>query len=236
MISLFEQPDSSREDTIVVTSDAASRALSGTVVEQDFVGKVYEKISSWDDLIFGPTLQPGRLEAIRRLPIRPGQKVLEVGIGTGINAVLYPRDCSITGIDFSAAMLKKASRRIASHGVENIELMQMDAADMKFEDESFDIVYAPYVISVVPDPVQVAREMHRVCRVGGYMIVLNHFRSQNPILAWVERLLSPLTVWIGFKADVDLPAFLAQTGLEPVSIEKVNIPRMWSLVTFRKTA
>lgn len=236
MISLFEQPDSSREDTIVVTSDAASRALSGTVVEQDFVEKVYEKISSWDDLIFGPTLQPGRLEAIRRLPIRPGQKVLEVGIGTGINAVLYPKNCLVTGIDFSAAMLKKAGRRIASHGVKNVELMQMDAADMKFEDESFDIVYAPYVISVVPDPVQVAREMHRVCRVGGYMVVLNHFRSQNKILAWVERLLSPLTVWIGFKADVDLPAFLAQTGFDPVSIEKVNIPRMWSLVTFRKTA
>ena len=73
MISLFEQSDSSREDTVVATSDAASRALSVTVVEQDFVEKVYEKISSWDDLFFGPTLQPGRLEAIRRLPIRPGQ-------------------------------------------------------------------------------------------------------------------------------------------------------------------
>ena len=236
MISLFEQSDSLREDTVVVTSDAASRALSGTVVENDFVEDVYAKISSWYDLFFGPTLHPGRLEAIRRLPIRPGQKVLEVGIGTGINAALYPRDCSITGIDFSASMLKKASRRIASHGVKNIELMQMDAADMNFKDESFDIVYAPYVISVVSDPVQVAREMLRVCRVGGHIVVLNHFRSQNPILAWVERRLSPLTVWIGFKADVDLPAFLAQTGFEPVSIEKVNIARMWSLVTFRKTA
>lgn len=236
MISLFEQSDSLREDTVVVTSDAASRALSGTVVENDFVEDVYAKISSWYDLFFGPTLHPGRLEAIRRLPIRPGQKVLEVGIGTGINAALYPRDCSITGIDFSASMLKKASRRIASHGVKNIELMQMDAADMNFKDESFDIVYAPYVISVVSDPVQVAREMLRVCRVGGYIVVLNHFRSQNQILAWVERRLSPLTVWIGFKADVDLPAFLAQTGFEPVSIEKVNIARMWSLVTFRKAA
>lgn len=236
MISLFGQSDSLREDTVVVTSDAASRALSVTVVENDFVEDVYAKISSWYDLFFGPTLHPGRLEAIRRLPIRPGQKVLEVGIGTGINAALYPRDCSITGIDFSASMLKKASRRIASHGVKNIELMQMDAADMNFKDESFDIVYAPYVISVVSDPVQVAREMLRVCRVGGHIVVLNHFRSQNPILAWVERRLSPLTVWIGFKADVDLPAFLAQTGFEPVSIEKVNIARMWSLVTFRKTA
>ena len=76
--------------------------------------------------------------------------------------------------------------------------------------------------------------MYRVCRPGGHVVVLNHFRSENPVLSRVERILSPLTVHVGFKSDLDLPAFLAQTGYEPISIEKVNIPRMWSLVTFRK--
>jgi phosphatidylethanolamine/phosphatidyl-N-methylethanolamine N-methyltransferase len=110
-------------------------------------------------------------------------------------------------------------------------LLQMDAADLKFADHSFDIVYAPYLISVVPDPVKVAREMRRVCRPGGRIVFLNHFLSQSPALSRVERAISPMTIHIGFRADLDLPAFLAQAELKPVSIEKVNVPRIWSLVT-----
>ena len=62
-------------------------------------------------------------------------------------------------------------------------------------------------------------------------MILNHFRGTNPLGAWVDRLISPLTVHIGFKSDLDLPAFLAQAELKPVSIEKVNVPRIWSLIT-----
>jgi len=107
----------------------------------------------------------------------------------------------------------------------------MDAADLKFADHSFDIVYAPYLISVVPDPVKVAREMRRVCRPGGRIVFLNHFLSQNPALSRVERAISPMTIHIGWRADLDLSAFLAQAELKPISIEKVNVPRIWSLVT-----
>jgi phosphatidylethanolamine/phosphatidyl-N-methylethanolamine N-methyltransferase len=163
--------------------------------------------------------------------IKPGDRVLEVGVGTGINAALYPTDCSVTGIDLSSSMLEKARERVARKGVRNVRLLQMDAANVKFADDTFDIVYAPYVISVVPDPVAVAREMRRVCRPGGRIVILNHFRSKNRLGAWIERVISPLTVHIGFKSDLDLPAFLAQADLKPVSIEKVNHPRIWSLVT-----
>ena len=113
----------------------------------------------------------------------------------------------------------------------NVRLLQMDAADLRFADNSFDIVYAPYLISVVPDPVKVAREMRRVCKPGGRIIILNHFLSANPVVSRVERFISPLTIHIGFKSDLDLPGFLAQAELQPVSIEKVNIPPIWSLVT-----
>jgi phosphatidylethanolamine/phosphatidyl-N-methylethanolamine N-methyltransferase len=230
-MALFERRESARREEFISSSDVATRALSVTVVENDFVEGVYGKLASVYDWTFGPTLHPGRLQAIQRMGIRQTDHILEVGVGTGINAGLYPRECTVTGVDFSTSMLEKARDRIARKGITNVRLLEMDAADLKFADGSFDIVYAPFVISVVPDPVRVAVEMHRVCRPGGKIIFLNHFRSPNFLLAWIERLISPFTIHIGFKADLDLPAFLAQAGLDPVSIEKVNVPRIWSLVT-----
>jgi len=215
-------------------SDVATRALSVTAVENDFVARVYEKLANVYDLIFGPTLHPGRLVAIDRMAIKSGDRVLEVGVGTGINTSLYPPACHVTGIDLSTSMLEKARERVAREGLKNVRLIEMDAASLSFPDSSFDIVYAPYLISVVPDPVKVVREMRRVCRPGGRIIILNHFRSANPVLSYMERAISPFTVHIGFKSDLDLPGFLAQADLQPVSIEKVNVPRIWSLVTCRK--
>lgn len=214
-----------------VTGDAATRALSVAAVENDFVENVYDKLAKVYDLFFGPTLHPGRLQAIERMKIQPGERVLEVGVGTGINLSLYPREASVTGIDFSSSMLEKARERAARKNAAPVRLLQMDAADIKFADDSFDIVYAPYLISVVPDPVKVAQEMRRVCRQGGRIIFLNHFLSPNAVLSRVERLISPFTIHIGFKSDLDLPAFLAQAELKPLSIQKVNVPRIWSLVT-----
>ena len=231
-MALFEPRTQDEEE--ISGSDAATRALSVTVVENDFVARVYENIAWAYDLVFGPALHPGRVDAIRRMAIKPGDRVLEVGVGTGINTSLYPRDCSVTGIDLSSSMLEKARERVARKGVRNVRLLQMDAANLKFADDTFDIVYAPYVISVVPDPVAVAREMRRVCRPGGRIVILNHFRSNNPVMAWLERMISPFTVHVGFKSDLDLPAFLAQADLSPTSIQKVNIPRIWSLVTCTK--
>jgi phosphatidylethanolamine/phosphatidyl-N-methylethanolamine N-methyltransferase len=229
-MALFSRNNGGREDEILA-SDVATRALSVTAVETDFVSGVYEKLASVYDYTFGPTLHAGRLQALQRMAIASDDRILEVGVGTGINLTLYPRDCSVTGIDLSDPMLEKAYEKIAKNGLRNVRLLQMDASALNFADDSFDIVYAPYLVSVVPDPIQVAREMRRVCRPGGRIIILNHFRSPNRLLSWGERLISPFTVHVGFKSDLDLPAFLAQAGLRPVSIEKVNIPRIWSLVT-----
>src|SRR3954462_2286299 len=219
-----------------LTGDAATRALSVAAVENHFVEGVYDKLAKVYDLFFGPTLHPGRLRAMKRMNIQPGERVLEVGVGTGINLDLYPRDAAITGIDYTASMLEKARERAAKRQGAAVRLLQMDAADLKFADNAFDIVYAPYLISVVPDPVKVAQEMRRVCRPGGRIIILNHFRSANVVLSRIERAISPFTVHIGFKSDLDLPGFLAQADLEPVSIEKVNVPKIWSLVTCVKAS
>src|SRR5687767_10927283 len=106
-MALFDRK-AEREEDAVSGTDAATRALSVTAVENDFVEGVYDKLAKVYDLIFGPALHPGRLQAIQRMYIQPNARVLEVGVGTGINLSLYPKDCSVTGIDFSSSMLEKA--------------------------------------------------------------------------------------------------------------------------------
>ena len=213
-----------------LTADPSTRALSVAAVE----ASSYDNIASVYDWTYGPALHAGRLASIGKLRLRPGDEVLEVGVGTGLNAALYPRFVAVTGIDVAEEMLEKAEQRLSARDVRNVRLMKMDAARLDFPDDSFDLVYAPCVINVVPDPVAVATEMRRVCRPGGCFVILNHFLSSNRLAAWLERLISPLTVHAGFKSDVDLSAFLEQAHLQPVSIEKVGAIPIWTLITCEK--
>jgi phosphatidylethanolamine/phosphatidyl-N-methylethanolamine N-methyltransferase len=209
----------------------ATPALSVAAVGNAFVERVYTTLTPIYDVVFGPALQAGRPAAIARMALAPGHHVLEVGVGTGLNTVLYPRGCRVTGVDLSSSMLEKARERVRHERLEHVRLLEMDAAELTFPDESFDAVYAPYLLSVVADPIGALRQMHRVCRPGGYIVILNHFRSANPLMSRVERAISPFTVHIGFKSDLDMTALLARANLRPASIERVNVPRLWSLVT-----
>ena len=227
-MTLFPR-DESYEDEFAA-SDAATRSLSAISLETAFVEGVYGKMASVYDVFFGLTLHHGRAKAVQRMAITPEHQILEVGVGTGIGLPLYPRQCAVTAIDLSDGMLERARTRVLQYGLENVRLIQMDATELKFPDNSFDIVYAPYFINCVPDPIAVTREMRRVCRPGGQLVFLNHFLSSNQIVSRVERAIAPHALHLGFKSDFDLSAFLTQTGLRAASIEKVNIPRIWSLV------
>lgn len=220
-----------RDENDLAGADAATRRLSLMSLETDCVEGVYGKMASVYDLFFGLPLHHGRAAAIRRMDVKPGDQILEVGVGTGMSLPLYPRRCDVTAVDLSELMLERAHARLARYGIPNVRLIQMDATHLLFPDNAFDIVYAPYVISCVPDPIAVTREMRRVCRPGGRIVFLNHFLSNGPMLSRFERAIAPLTVHLGFKSDFDLPAFLTQSGLRADSIEKVNVPRIWSLVT-----
>lgn len=213
-----------------MNSGKSPQDLSVAVVENVLMARVYENLSAIYDIAFGPALQPGRRRAVEVMGETAGRRILEVGVGTGLNLSLYRPGTDVTGIDFSPQMLDRAESRAAREGL-NPRLFEMDAADLRFPDDTFDIVYAPYLISVVPDPVRVLREMKRVCRPGGRVLILNHFRSPNRMMSQVEQWVSPMTIHIGFKADLDMGLLFKQAAFVPDWTERVN--RLWTLVHWK---
>jgi len=198
-------------------------------VTNSFVERVYSRLTPVYDLLFNRILQPGRVTAARRMSQRGGH-VLEVGVGTALSVSLYPPNVRVTGIDLSAPMLAKARDRVARTDG-SCRLLRMDAAELSFADNTFDFVYAPYTVSVVPDPVRFVREMHRVCKPGGVVLILNHFLSSDPLIARFERALSPLTIHFGFRSDLDLASLLDDAGLKAASVDAANRRPIWRLVT-----
>ncbi|MCA9470643.1 MAG: methyltransferase domain-containing protein [Nitrospira sp.] len=199
-------------------------------MDLDKVEKVYTNYAGMYDQTFGRVFQQSRESAVRGLPIQPGDRVLEVGIGTGEALPLYPNYCEILGIDFSEGMLEKAKERIQTHRLTNVSLRRMDAAHMDLESDSFDIVMAAYVVTAVPDYRRVVREMIRVCKPGGRIVMLNHFSNGNKVIAAVEKMISPLCKHIGFRTDLSLNTVLEGTTLVVERKKKVNPLRFWHLV------
>ncbi len=193
--------------------------------------RAYRLFSGSYDLVFGPVFHPGRKEAVRLANDRPAQRILEVGVGTGLSLPYFRRDARVTGIDVSAEMLAKARRRVARLKLQQVEaLLVMDAEKMSFEDDAFDAVLALYVASVVPDPARFAAEMRRVCKPGGTIVIVNHFTSENPVMRFIEKRLAPLAGKIGFHADFPLDRFLAASGLAVRETRPSNLFGYWKLL------
>ncbi|MBI3940626.1 MAG: methyltransferase domain-containing protein [Acidobacteria bacterium] len=196
----------------------------------EYVEKVYNRYSSFYDLIFGKIFHSGREKAPELLQLQPGMQVLDVGIGTGLSLLELPLSCPIIGIDLSQKMLHEAEKRLTKLGRSNVALYKMDATRMLFPDNSFDRVLAAYFISTVPDPVAVVREMKRVCKPQGYLLFLNHFQSENPVLAAVEKLISPLCYRIGFRTDLNLKDLIEDAGLVVDRLERIDFAGNWKAV------
>ena len=198
------------------------------------VEKAYAKFSPVYDLFFGRALSAGRRSGINCMNLQPGHRVLEVGVGTGLSLSAYPNDVRVTGIDISEEMLIKARKRIARKELSNIdELHIMDAQSMSFEDDSFDSVIAMYVMAVVPDPILVVREMCRVCKPGGNVIIVNYFRTGSKKVRLNEWVVKPLGKMFHFHFGLDLDEFTDQLDLDVVDSFRANIFNHTTVLHFR---
>src|SRR5215471_20372347 len=193
--------------------------------------RTYRLFSGSYDIVFGPVFHPGRKDAVRIANDRPGQRILEVGVGTGLSLPYFRKDSRVTGIDVSEEMLAKARRRAERLRLSHVEgLHLMDAENLEFQDSSFDAVLALYVASVVPDPARFAAEMRRVCIPGGTIVLVNHFTSENWVLRWLEKRFAHLARHIGFHSDFPLDAFLRDSQLSVREIRPSNLFGYWRLL------
>lgn len=130
-----------------------------------------------------------------------GFHILEVGVGTGKNFPYYPGYARITAVDFSPGMLKQAAS-LKERRNTSVDLQLMDAQNLYFADNSFDTVVATFVFCSVPMPIKALKELHRVCKPGGQVILLEHVISSKPPMAWLMKRLNPLVLRL-FGANID---------------------------------
>jgi len=178
-----------------------ARKRRATAAGPSFAGTYY-RWARFYDLIFDWPFRPGRLAAAKAVEeaAPPGGEVLVAGVGTGLELGLLPRTARITGIDFARPMLDIARGRVRRRKLEHVEALRvMDAGALEFGEASFDVALAPYLLSVVPSPSQVLDEMWRVTRVGGEMILLNHFSADAGLQARAEQALAGAGAWLGWR-------------------------------------
>jgi len=182
-------------------------------VELESIKKIYAGYSNIYDALFKRFFYPRIKHAITYMDIKPGERVLDVGVGTGLSLQEFPGNCTVVGIDLSTAMLRKAKDKIGKHGLGHIHVLSMDAMSIGFRDDTFDKVFISHVVSVVPDPYRLMSEVRRVCKKGGQVVIVNHFKSSNKVVEIVEKLINPVCKKIGWRSDLCLNEFINRSGL-----------------------
>ncbi|MBF0171170.1 MAG: methyltransferase domain-containing protein [Nitrospinae bacterium] len=199
-------------------------------MEYDAIKRIYGNYSSVYDLLFKSFFHPRQKKAIHDLNIQSGARVLDVGIGTGLSLPLYPRDSEVIGIDLSTGMLRQAAKKVEKLGMTHVTLMEMDACNLAFPDNSFDYVVATHIISVVPEPYRVIDEMRRVCKPDGQLVIVNHFVSSHPVIGMVEKKCDPFFRKLGWRMDMSLEDLIATSNLDVIRTSKLNKIDLWKIV------
>ncbi|ETX13720.1 SAM-dependent methlyltransferase [Roseivivax halodurans JCM 10272] len=186
------------------------------------------------DRTFGAITDVGRRRAVEYVNHRGGA-VLEVGVGTGLALPHYRDDLEVTGVDYSEDMLGKARDKVDRMRLTHVrELRQMDAREIDYPDAHFDTVVAMHVLSVVPDPETVMSEIARVCKPGGEVVVVNHFKRTTGVLAMLERGFAPFANYLGWHSDFSDQTVLGETSLSPVERKPLPPFGMMTFMTLRK--
>jgi phosphatidylethanolamine/phosphatidyl-N-methylethanolamine N-methyltransferase len=194
---------------------------------------IYGPLSPLYDFVCGAMLQPGRRRALSLLNAQPGERILEVGAGSGYNINGYPsscRVCRVVAIDLSAPMLDRAKQRVDDAHRDVVRFAQMDATRLAFPDEAFDAVFVPHTINVLPDPFAAGHEIVRVCRPHGRIVFLNHFADLRDTSEVVDKIAGRLASAADVNWNLPLQKLVSALHLRVIQVEPVNVPKLSSAV------
>jgi phosphatidylethanolamine/phosphatidyl-N-methylethanolamine N-methyltransferase len=204
-------------------------------MDEHAVKNAYRRWAPVYDHTFGKFATEGRKHAVEIINQSSG-RVLEVGVGTGLSLPDYKSSLEIVGIDLSPEMLERARERVADEGLTNIAgLHEMDASRLEFPDAAFDTVVAMYVMTVVPDPEKVMRELARVCRPGGQVILVNHFSTEDGVRGWVERRMAPFGDKLGWHPVFDVSRVMICPELKLVEKRGLRPWGIFTMLRFKKS-
>lgn len=213
------------------TVDRRTPGLPHTALDADSVRAAYKRWAAVYDALFGGVSAFGRRQAVAAVNALPGQRVLEVGVGTGLALPHYDRSKRITGIDLSTDMLARARTRVRQQRLSHVEtLAEVDAEATGLDAGSFDIAVAMFVASVVPNPRRLLAEMRRVVRPGGQLLFVNHFAAERGPRWWAERALAPASRKLGWHPDFAFQALLAEDDMKVARFGAVPPLGLFTLV------
>ena len=221
----FQQLKSRREQSRRVV-----RTVNPTQAHES---RIYSDYASLYDKTFGKIFYNRIKHVIESLHIPPGAEVVELGVGTGTSFPAYPTNCKVMGIDLAKDMLAQARAKISKNSWSHLQVMEMDALNLAFADNSFDYVTAFHTVTVVPDPVQMLAEAQRVCKPGGKIVIVNHFTTDLPIIGSLTEALDPLTRRLGWRTKLKLEPFLQATDLTVEEIYKLSKVSLYTVIRGR---
>ena len=210
-------------------------AAGGKKMQEASTEGLYDLWAKFYDRTFGALVHRRQTRAIEELRVRPGDRVLDLGVGTGLSLMKYPREAAVVGVDLSGGMLARAKEKLDQQGFDNVSLVQGDAMQTPFADDAFDCVMVSHVISVVSDPNRLLAEAKRVVKPEGRIVVLNHFQSHQPVVSYAERVLNPVFVKIGWRSDLTLHECLRGLGLHVLYHFKLSWIDFWQIVVISPT-
>jgi len=204
-------------------------------IDETAVLDAYRRWAPVYDYTFGLVARESRRHSVQVINQGQGRRVLEVGVGTGLSLPDYKPHLEVVGIDLSPDMLEKARDRVDQEHLDHVTgLHEMDASDLKFADGSFDTVVAMFVMTVVPDPETVMRELARVVKPGGEVLLVNHFSQREGVRGWIERRMAPFADKIGWRSVFDIARVEVCEDLELIERKALRPLGLFTMVRFAK--